>query len=820
MQKLIVIASLCSVMASAGEVHLQGTAPGGTAVSIGGRTFAVSAQGFWSGSIEVDTSQSPDGRHELCLSDSARRLCTSIALGGYDTLELSRLEFPPESAAEEPLAAESGTGTSTQDSAGDAEGIAPEAASAKIVDGGRGTASRTVKVRAKRRPSRAAGQNRVTASEIKRMPGLAEPDVIRAAQALPGVVASSDFSTKLYVRGSSSDQNLVLFDEAILYSPMHFGGIFSTFLADAVGGMDFYKGGFDSRYGGRLSSVLKVDSKRGGDTDTGEARDTWAQGTARVTTLSGSLETDGRKGDFSWVMAGRRTWIDQALDGARAAGITDLKLPYYFYDTQGSLAYGHDGDSVRVSFYKGRDDLNLDPISLDWGNTAVPVTVKLRLSNRWDYAGTAAYSRFLQHWGFSDIMKIKDDIEDYGLRQELNFKAGGGHLLTAGGEFNRYEAVLQQKMPIYNLDIYDRTTAELYAGYLQDRWVINPKHTLSAGIRGSYYRPLDRTDWDPRLTYTWRPDRDWRLDIQGGVYHQYLTSIRWSDQETLNEFWYPASGTIKPSTANQLSAGITRSEWTDLRLRISLEGYYKDLKDLPLYYPNRTQQEIEEQDASGREYRISDEFATQQGYSSGLELTVGRDVGAVSGEASWAVSNAVLRQDDYTNDLGTTSFDAYPADWDQRHTVKARANINWRGDKDNAFWASKKTGKYLRSSLQANFHTGLPYTAFQDVYAMHEPDQGADGANGSGPPAYLPDNQYLRQGGHNGTIRPDYFRLDATVIDWGREGKWRLYWTLLNVTGRDNVFLVNYDTSKNPPEKQETYQIPFLPILIGYEYQF
>jgi hypothetical protein len=689
-----------------------------------------------------------------------------------------------------------------------------------VIDGGREAASRTVKVRVRRKPARAAGQTRVSSAEIKRLPGLAEPDVIRAVQALPGVVASSDFSTKLYVRGSNSDQNLVLFDNAALYSPMHFGGIFSTFLADGVGGMDFYKGGFSPRYGNRLSSVLTVDSKVGGATDTGAARDTWAQGTARVTTLSGSLETDGRKGDLSWVMAGRRTWIDEALHAARAAGVTDLKLPYYFYDAQGSVAYGSKGDTLRVSAYQGRDKLALDPIAIEWGNTAIPVNLKLRLGDRWDYAGTFAYSRFDQTWAFGDIQRMTNSMEDWNVRQEVSFNPGAGHLLTLGGEYNHFLAELGQEMPIYDLNSHDNTSADLYSAYLQDRWVLSPKHTFTAGMRGYLYPELDDASWDPRISYTWRPAKDWRVDANAGVYHQYLTSIRWTDQETFNEFWYPAKGSIKPSHSTQLSAGVERSELTRLHLRVGLEAFYKDIRDLPLYYPNRTQAETEEKDSAESGYQIAHDFTTQNGYSAGTELTLGRDDGALSGEISWGLSQAVLKQADYANALGTHSFDAYAADWDQRNTVKAKLNLNWRGSADNAFWVAGKKGKYLRTTLQANYHTGLPYTEFQDYYAVHEPDQGYDGANGSGPPNYLQDNAYLRQGRRNAAIRDDYFRLDATVIDWGREGKWRLYWTILNVTGRDNVFLINFDTSKNPPEKQETYQIPMLPILVGYEYQF
>lgn len=695
----------------------------------------------------------------------------------------------------------------------------PGTASAQVVDEGREASGRTVKVRAKRKALRASGRTRVTAKEIKRMPGLAEPDVIRAVQALPGVAATSDFSTKLYVRGSSSDQNLVLFDNAIVYSPMHFGGIFSTFLADAVGGMEFYKGGFHPRHGNRLSSVLAVESRNGGTTDTGAARDTWAQGTARVTTLSGSLATDGRKGDFSWVMAGRRTWIDQALQAGRASGLTEAKLPYYFYDSQGSLAYGRDGDTLRVSAYHGRDRLTMGPIHIDWGNTAIPVNLKLRLSDRWSYAGAAAYSRFSQFWSFGDIVEATNSMEDYNLRQEISLEAGAGHQLTLGGEFTRFESSLRIDQPILDVHTLDRTTADLYAGYFQDRWVISPRHTLTAGIRGYAYPELDATAWDPRATYTWRPGRDWRLDAHAGLYHQFISSIRWTDQETFNEFWYPAKGGIKPSWSSLVSGGVERTGIGPLRLRTGLEVYYKDIRDLPLYYPNRTQAEVADKDREEGGNQVSHDFTTQGGYAAGAELTVGRDEGALSGEISWGLSKAVLRQDEFRNAEGTYAFEPHAADWDQLHTAKAKLNINWRGAPGGAFWTAKQ-GRFLRTSLQANYHTGLPYTAFRDYYSVHEPDQGADGASGSGSPAFIKDNTYLGQGRHNDAIRKDYFRLDATLLDWGREGKWRLYWTVLNLTDHENVFLINFDTTENPPVKKETYQIPFLPVLVGYEYQF
>ena len=64
------------------------------------------------------------------------------------------------------------------------------------------------------------------------------------------------------------------------------------------------------------------------------------------------------------------------------------------------------------------------------------------------------------------------------------------------------------------------------------------------------------------------------------------------------------------------------------------------------------------------------------------------------------------------------------------------------------------------------------------------------------------------------------FRLDVTPVDWGRTGKWRFYYTIINITDAANLFAVNYDTETNPPKKSETYQFPILPFFMGFEYQF
>ena len=65
--------------------------------------------------------------------------------------------------------------------------------------------------------------------QINEIPKFVEADLLRALQSMPGILALSDFSSALYVRGGVPDQNLFLIDGTDVYNPEHAFGIFSTF---------------------------------------------------------------------------------------------------------------------------------------------------------------------------------------------------------------------------------------------------------------------------------------------------------------------------------------------------------------------------------------------------------------------------------------------------------------------------------------------------------------------------------------------------------------------------------------------------------------
>ena len=98
---------------------------------------------------------------------------------------------------------------------------------------------------------------------MKAAPALAEPDLFRTIQALPGVLTTSEFSTGLVIRGGNTDQNLILLDGVTVYNPSHLGGIFSNFIVDGVKEAELIKGAYNAEYGGRLSAVINIISREG-----------------------------------------------------------------------------------------------------------------------------------------------------------------------------------------------------------------------------------------------------------------------------------------------------------------------------------------------------------------------------------------------------------------------------------------------------------------------------------------------------------------------------------------------------------------------------
>lgn len=665
------------------------------------------------------------------------------------------------------------------------------------------TQLRPVVIQVRKRPKRRIGQSTVSSKAIERQPGLAEADVIKAIQALPGVVASSDFSSKIYVRGGGADQNLFLFDNGVVYSPIHFFGLFSTFLVDGIESVDFYKGGFSPNYGNRLSSVVDIKSRKGGK----ENNDTLQLGgSAQITTFASTLSLEGSKGPLQINLSGRSTYIKEMLSFLRKINATDFDIDYRFYDLQGNIAWQINNEHyITLSGYHGEDRLLFEPLEVFWGNSVVPLNYSWEISDVLKFSTSLSWSRFYQEFGITNMMTMTNWIYSGSFKPVVSYSGYENHLLTAGLESQYFEIEFGQEMDVIEFDYESRPRFTLYSLFLEDKYSFG-KFDLNAGLRGNYFSKLKAFSAEPRLSLSYSLSATRRLEGHIGYYKQYINSIVFGDQESLNEMYYPAgkeqTQDLQPSSSILFSLGYTHEELFNV-FDFIWEGYYKTLDNLSILDPESQSDSVyNSPDAS-----IGEFFIAGEGYSFGTELSLRKNSGILSGGMSYSFGFSVMKDADRV----------YRAKWEIPHSFKLDAGITWRDPKERCLWKSRKW--YLRSSLQVKYTSGLPFTEITGYLPTHYLQQQREGFP-YGPSPILNNNIATPLGGRNKSRYPSYGRIDIKLIDCGRHDAWNFSWTILNITDRENIFIYAYNTAVQPPERTPITQFPFFPILISYKRYF
>ncbi len=104
----------------------------------------------------------------------------------------------------------------------------------------------------------------INPEQIRKIPG-ANPGIENILQTLPGVSSNNELSTQYSVRGGNYDENLVYVNEIEVYRPFLIRSGQQEGLSfvntDLVQNVDFSAGGFQAKFGDKLSSVLDITYK-------------------------------------------------------------------------------------------------------------------------------------------------------------------------------------------------------------------------------------------------------------------------------------------------------------------------------------------------------------------------------------------------------------------------------------------------------------------------------------------------------------------------------------------------------------------------------
>ena len=282
----------------------------------------------------------------------------------------------------------------------------------------------------------------ISIEQIRNVPGVLEPDPIRAIEVLPGVVSTSDLSATFHVRGGSSDQNLILLDGVPVFSPFHLGGFFSVFNPDMLDRVELHSGGFPAEHGGRVSSVLTV------ETDPGDGEFGVEGGASLLSTrvaVSGGFSEGLRErlglSSVRWRGSARRSYFDVLFKPF-------FNFPYHLTDLQGAFeGWTAGGDRIELTGYHGRDVLDLRdlrsnfPLRLrwDWGNDVAGASWTRPLQRGGSVAVDASFSRFGSGLAFSDFgdTDIRTEIEQLSLGAGLDLPLSSRARLKLGIDADR-----------------------------------------------------------------------------------------------------------------------------------------------------------------------------------------------------------------------------------------------------------------------------------------------------------------------------------------------------------------------------------------------
>ena len=584
--------------------------------------------------------------------------------------------------------------------------------------------------------------------KIRDLPSFGETDILRSLPLLPGIQSASDISSGLYIRGGSPDQTLILLDQIPLYNPSHAFGFFSTFNADAIKDMSLHKGAYPAQYGGRLGSVLDVRNRDGNRKK--------FEGNGGVSLISGRLLLEGPLSSGSWMISGRRTYLDPLLSAIRTDS-TDVPS-YYFYDVNAKLNQDWgDRDKLSISAYGGRDDLRFDLeddtfFTIRWGNTAATVKWNHIFSDNLFWNFMVAGSKYFSDTNiniFDTPILISNSIRDFSAKGDLDFFVSTKHSLSTGFLATWYDFRYKQ---VFNQDeqIALKETPSLYSVYLQDHWKPASVASIRVGLRANHFTEQGGLRIEPRGSFSYQFKPKWRFKAGGGAYTQYLQFVS-TEAFSGSDFWVPLDDTVDPGRSWQAVTGL-EYEASD-RYKYSIEGYYTDMSNLVV---------IDQGVAVDTEGSTSEDvFVTGgTGYATGVEVFLQRRTGKFTG---WIGYTLGWTRRQFTE---LNSGKLFPTKYDRRN--------------DLSFVVNYRTGKWTFGSSLI-YGTGQAYTPVVGRYQLRDPAV-----------PEFEDDRYAIPGDKNSARLLPYHRLDLSVKRkfslFGAEADW--YVQVFNAYNRRNEWFV------------------------------
>lgn len=634
---------------------------------------------------------------------------------------------------------------------------------------------------------------KISQKDILRVPTTGgDADIATYFQTVPGVVSTGDQGGQVYVRGGTPIQNKILLDGMTVYNPFHSIGFFSVFETDLIKTADIHTGGFNAKYGGRISSIMDVKYRDGN-----RKRMSGLVGLSPFTSkvlLEGPIS---KKDNISFILSTKFSLLEQTSKALYPYVNEGEGLPFNFTDLYGKISFAGNGGSQFNLFgfsfndnvkYQAISDLNWNSFGMGANFAFVPQGSPLYLKGRLNYS---QYDITLEE---KDIQPRSSGISGFEMAFDFTYFLKGKSQVDFGFQFN-YFTNEYSTTNTENKDITfggNQPEAGLYVSYkkVAGRLVLEPSFRVQIYPESGVLSP------EPRLGGKFNLTEDWRIKFATGYFTQNYVSTT-SDKDVVNLFYgflnspnnYPTKFTKPDGTVVDIENGLQKAYHLiggteyDLSKRVSLniEGYFKWFNQLTNLNPSKNFED--NQTNSDVADIFKKDFIIESGQAMGADIVLKYSTKKFYFWSAYSIGKVTR----------WNGFDTYFPVFDRRHNVNI---ISTYAFGKNESW---------EASVRWNLGSGLPFkktVGVGEITTISEIGEDYVSANNS-------DLTFLYESLNTGRL-PTYHRLDINIKKTIKSEKykhmtWEIVGGVTNAYSRKNIFYINRVTA------EKVYQLPIMP---------
>ena len=600
------------------------------------------------------------------------------------------------------------------------------------------------------------GVERFSMNSLKQVPVfMGELDVIKISKLLPGITSAGEASVGVNVRGGNVDQNIFYINRMPVYNTSHLFGFFSAFNSDMIRDFSIYKGSVPVNYGGRLSSVFNILTRKGNNKS--------FTAHAGISPISAHATVEGpiKKDHSSYLISGRSSYSDWILKKMEDPLIRDSDA--FFYDFAGSLNFQpSEKNGFNVFYYQSYDKFRYSTLSdYEYSNRGGSASWERNISPALTskVTGTSSFYRF-SNTDQNEISRAYSHeymLNHNELVAEFEWVPSLRHKIEFGSSLIYYRLDRGVVEPYGDASIRNEVDLgkeqALEGGiFISDNYEVNDWFTLYAGVRYSFYSMLgpqtvmlyeedkpksENTiidslyfdDWEAvnfhsgpefRVAVNMKAGPNTSFKLSFNQMRQYLfmlsntVTISPTDQWKLSDYY------IDPQSSYQYTGGIYHI-FPKLGLSSSVELYYKYSNDIVEY-------------KDGADFITSPltETAVLQGLQNayGIEFMLQKTMGRLDGWISYTYSRSEMLVEGENDYESINNGDPYPSNFDRPHVLNVVGNYSIN----------------RRFSVGSNlvYMSGRPVTYPTSLY-------------------YINNVAYIDYFARNQFRIPDYFRIDLSL---------------------------------------------------------